>query len=110
MHQLTQLLARALRVVQRLADQRLRGRIALALRPARELERDDRMDQALLSPVVEIPDHAPALLVGRGDDAPARLGLASAQRRLGAHLLGQRRHRARDHRRHDEGEQADQVA
>ena len=57
--------------VERLGEQRLRPRGVLAQRPLRELERDDRVDQALLGAVVEVAHDAPARLVARGEHAGA---------------------------------------
>ena len=72
--QLAQLGVALLRVVERLGEQRLRLLASVAERPLRELERDDRVDQALLGAVVEVADDPPARLVARGEHARAGRG------------------------------------
>ena len=74
MGQLAQLGVALLRVVERLAEQRPRLLGLPAQRALRELERDDRVDQALLGAVVEVANDPPARLVARGQDAGARGG------------------------------------
>jgi hypothetical protein len=68
--ELAQLGHRVLRFVERLGDERL----GVVLRALSELERDDRVDKALLRPVVKVPHDAAALVVGGGDHPRARRG------------------------------------
>jgi len=70
--ELSQLASRELGVVERLGDRCVRRRLAITERAGRELEREDRMDEALLRAVVQVADHAPALLVGGGDNPRPR--------------------------------------
>jgi hypothetical protein len=71
---LAQLAGRALRLQERLADEPDGVAVPALERPAGELERDDRVDQPLLSPIVKGAYHPPALLVGRRHDPSARGG------------------------------------
>jgi hypothetical protein len=72
--ELAQLDVRALRLLERLADEGRRALLLVLERPARQLERDDRVDEALLGSVVEIADDTPPLVVGGGDDPRAGRG------------------------------------
>src|SRR3954469_25106219 len=60
---------------ERLVEQFRRVVAALVERPPRQLERDHRLDEALLRAVVQIADDPPALVVDGGGDA--RAGAAS---------------------------------
>jgi hypothetical protein len=62
---------RALGLVEPLGHERGAGGLRVPERPARQLERDHGVDEALLRPVVQIAHHSPALLVGRRDDPRA---------------------------------------
>ena len=62
------------RVLERLADERLRLSVLLAERSLSELERDDGVHQALLRAVVQIAHHAAAGLVARGEQTRPRGG------------------------------------
>ena len=74
MRQLAQLDVRLLRLAERLGHES-GGALPLGLeRPARQLQRDDRMDEALLGSVVKITNHPPPLLVGRRHDPRPRRG------------------------------------
>jgi hypothetical protein len=76
--ELAQLAGGLLSVLERLRDQR-RGLAGLLLQGSgRHLQRDDGVDEALLSAVVEVPNHPPALFVRGGDDARARGGQVRA--------------------------------
>ena len=69
MHELPQLVGGLLGVLERLRYQR-RGVAGFMLQcPARHLQRDDRVNEALLSAVVQVPNHPPALFVRRHHDA-----------------------------------------
>ena len=72
--ELAQLHRRLLGVVERLGHQA--GEVVLLVRQGLlgELERDDRVDQPLLRAVVQIANHAPALVVGRRHDPRPRGG------------------------------------
>jgi hypothetical protein len=48
--------------------------VSVLMRPQRELQRDDRVHEPLLRPVVEVTDDTPALLVGGRHDARAGRG------------------------------------
>ena len=50
------------------------GAVVAFRAPAGQLQRDHRVDQPLLRAVVQIADHAPALVVGGGDHPCARRG------------------------------------
>ena len=54
------------------ASRRRQPRRSFCERAARELQRDDRVDQPLLRAVVQIADHPPALVVGRRHDPRPR--------------------------------------
>ena len=89
-HQLAQLVARQRGLLARLVEQRGRG-VGLLGQPAPgHREHVAERDEPLLGAVVEVAPDAPALLVGRLDDAHARgrdLGLAGAQDDLVAAAL-----------------------
>ena len=74
MHQLAQLFRRVLGLLERLDHERGRRVVLVLERPACKLQRDHRVDQPLLRAVVQVADHAPALVVGGGDHACARCG------------------------------------
>ena len=77
--ELAQFGRRLFRVGERLLHQRRPVFCSRRQRPLRELERDHRVDEALLRAVVQIADDPPALVVGGSGDARARrseLGLA----------------------------------
>jgi hypothetical protein len=85
--ELAQLVHRPFGVVERLGQQG--GSIVLPVlrRAACQLEGDDGVDQTLLSAVVQIANHAPALLVGCRDDPrprrsqlPLRFGVCDRRR------------------------------
>jgi hypothetical protein len=67
--ELAQLDVRPLRLPEGLGHELRRHRVALLQRHARQLQRHDRVDQALLRPVEEIP-HQPAPLLVRGGREP----------------------------------------
>jgi hypothetical protein len=76
--ELAQLAGGLLSVLERLRDQR-RGLAGFLLQsPGRHLQRDDGVDEALLSAVVKVPNDPPALVVRGGDDARARGGQVRA--------------------------------
>ena len=74
LRQVAQLVVRPSRVFERLGQERLRSLVTLLMRPRRELQRDDRVHESLLRPVVEVTDDTPALLVGGRHDARAGRG------------------------------------
>ena len=67
--ELAQLRVAALGVIERLVDQRLRVCLAATQRGPGQLERDDRVHQALLCAVVQVAHHSPARVVGLGEQA-----------------------------------------
>jgi hypothetical protein len=76
--QLTQVVVRPFRVLQRLGHQLADVRIAVLQRAKRELLHDHRVDEALLRAVVQVAlDPAPAL-IGGSDDSCARGGQLGA--------------------------------
>ena len=74
---------RLLRVLERLLHQQRPVLCFLRQRLLRQLERDHRVDQALLRAVMQIADDPPALVVGRRGDARARGGELSARVQVG---------------------------
>ena len=72
--ELAQLGRRLLGVVERLGQQAGELLLLVLQGAACQLERDDRVDQPLLRAVVQIANHAPALLVGRRHDPRPRRG------------------------------------
>ena len=75
--ELPQLDVRPLGLGEGLGQER-RGVIALLERPVRQLQRDNRVDEALLRPVVQIPNHPSPLLIGRRHDPRTRRRQASS--------------------------------
>ena len=74
MRELAQLLVGALRLLERLADERARLPRLTFERLLRQLERDHRVDEALLGSVVQVAHDPPPLLVGGRHDPRARGG------------------------------------
>jgi hypothetical protein len=70
--ELAQLFGRAFGLVECLGHKRRPSVLLVLERPARQFERDDRVDQALLRAVVQIANHPLALLVGRRHDPCSR--------------------------------------
>ena len=68
MRELAQLGGCLLSLVERLGHERRRLVVPLLERLARQLQRDDRLHQALLRSVVQIAYHPPPLLVARRHD------------------------------------------
>ena len=92
MRKLAQLEARLLGLPQSLGHELTGVRVAGMERLQRDLEHDHRVDEALLSTVMQIALDPPTALIRRRDDARARSGQSAATRGIrdcGAHQFGE---------------------
>jgi hypothetical protein len=97
-------------VLERLADERLGGGAVIApQRVPGELERDHRVHEPLLRPVVHVAHDAAAFLVRRREDARADLGRLQALLLRDAQPRGHPGDEAGQAGRDHEGDQRDEV-